>query len=241
MASWSNTARVAPAEVPDGREDVFRSVLQTLSEPLMVLCAGRRVHFANAAADAVLQAGEGLSVKGNTLVAEDRDLQARLTGALAAAAIAAPGETFSILMKQRPDGRCAVLHLSFLTDRGAGEHEPRILGKICLNATARAPDIQTMRQAFGLSQAEAEIALLIAAGDSPRRIADKRASSEETVRWHIKNIFSKTYTSRLVDLALQLSAASSPFFAEAPAVPRKVHGLPARKTANAAYLTGAAG
>jgi DNA-binding CsgD family transcriptional regulator len=109
--------------------------------------------------------------------------------------------------------RCSVLHLSSLAggknDGSARPQDVRILGSICLNSAL--PDVQTLRKSFGLSQTEAEIALLITAGYSPRRIASKRGSSEETVRWHIKNIYSKTFTNRLVDLALQLAAARSPF------------------------------
>ena len=197
----------------------MRSVLETLSEPLIVLGPQRQVHFTNAAAEAAFQAGEGLSLRGSTLVAEIYEIQTRLTAALCAAAAAQSG-SFSVLLKQRDDGRCSVLHLSPLAsgdiDREANPQDIRILGNICLNSAL--PDIQTLKQAFGLSQTEAEIALLITAGYSPRRIASRRESSEETVRWHIKNIYSKTYTSRLVDLALQLAAARSPFFA-APHAP----------------------
>lgn len=192
---------------------VFRRVLETLSEPLIVLGSRRAVHFANAAADAVLKADEGLALRGTTLVAESRDVQARLAAAILAVA-SAPKASCPVLLKQRGDGRCSVLHLSLLgggnLERPADPQDVRILGTICLNSAL--PDIQTLRQAFGLSQSEAEIALLITAGYSPRRIASKRESSEETVRWHIKNIYSKTFTNRLVDLALQLAAARSPFF-----------------------------
>ena len=201
---------------------VLRSVLETLSEPLMVLGTQRLVHFTNAAADAVLKSDEGLALRGTTLVAQCHDVQARLAAAIASAA-AAPGGSFSVLLKQRDDGRCSVLHLSPLASgdsgREANPQDIRILGNICLNSAL--PDIQTLKQAFGLSQTEAEIALLITAGYSPRRIASRRESSEETVRWHIKNIYSKTYTSRLVDLALQLAAARSPFFAASHAPLRR--------------------
>ena len=197
----------------DGGGQVFRNVLETLSEPLIVLGTLRTVHFANAAADAVLQADEGLALRGTTLLGESRDVQARLAAAILAVA-APPHASCPILLKQRGDGRCSVLHLSLLTsgncDGTVRPQDIRILGSICLNSAL--PDIQTLRQSFGLSQTEAEIALLITAGYSPRRIASKRESSEETVRWHIKNIYSKTFTNRLVDLALQLAAARSPFF-----------------------------
>jgi hypothetical protein len=73
----------------DGGGLVFRNVLETLSEPLIVLGTLRTVHFANAAADTMLKADEGLSLRGTTLFGESRDVQARLAAAIQAV-VAAP-------------------------------------------------------------------------------------------------------------------------------------------------------
>ena len=190
---------------------VFLQMLHALSEPILVMNTERRVRFKNAAADAALSADDGLTIESSILVGDDKDMNARLMGAVAAACVS-PGETFSVLLKPRSGGRCGVLHLSAM---GQTEQQvPLILVKISLNDNPRAHDIDLLRQAFGLSQAESDIAMLIAAGMSPRDIAKRRKSSEDTVRWHIKNIFSKTNTTRLTDLVLQLSAARSPFFGE---------------------------
>jgi DNA-binding CsgD family transcriptional regulator len=193
---------------------VFREMLQALSEPLMILSAARHIRFANAAASAALKGGDGLSLRNRALIGTDPDLHARLVDAVSVAAN--PGGTHSILMRPRQDGRCAVLHLSPLCRQRDDVRAPEVLvlAKISPNGMPRAYEIGQLRQAFGLSQAEGEIAMLIAAGLSPRQIAERRLSSQDTVRWHIKNIFSKTYTTRLADLMLQLSAARSPFFVD---------------------------
>ena len=200
----------------DPQDLALAEVLQSLSEPLLVLGADRRVTFANAAASAMLKRDEGLSLRGTSLTGEDQDIHDRLARAIAAAAASAPGNTFALLLKQQSDGRCAVLHLSPMAGCQAAKPfqktDARILARVCLNAAWLSPDIRAVQETFGLSRAEAEIAILIAAGNSPRRIANKRLSSEETVRWHIKNIYSKTCTNRLVDLVLQLRAARPPFF-----------------------------
>ena len=194
---------------------VFLEMLHALGEPLLVMNTERRIRFANAAADAALSMDDGLSIQGNILVGEDHDMNDRLMAAVASACVS-PGETFSVLLKPRAGGRCGVLHLSLLGQTQApAAQTPLILAKISLNDHPRAHDFDLLRQAFGLSQAESDIAMLIAAGMSPRHIATRRKSSEDTVRWHIKNIFSKTNTTRLTDLVLQLSAARSPFFGEA--------------------------
>ena len=206
------------ARTADAPGAALADVFQSLSEPLMVLGVDRRVLFANAAATAMLKTDEGLSLRGLTLAGEDRDLHDRLVRTIAAAAASPPGETFTMLLKQRSGRRCAVLHVSAMADcqsgTPAGQNGARILLRVSLSAAWLAPDLRSIQGAFGLSQAEAEIALLIAEGYTPRRVARKRLISEETVRWHIKNIYSKTCTNRLVDLTLQLCAARSPFFAE---------------------------
>lgn len=194
---------------------VFLEMLHALGEPLLVMNTERRIRFTNAAADAALSADDGLTIQGNILTGEDHDMNDRLMAAVASACVS-PGETFSVLLKPRAGGRCGVLHLSLLGQtQEPAPQIPLILAKISLNDNPRAHDFDLLRQAFGLSQAESDIAMLIAAGMSPRHIAARRKSSEDTVRWHIKNIFSKTNTTRLTDLVLQLSAARSPFFGEA--------------------------
>jgi DNA-binding CsgD family transcriptional regulator len=187
-------------------------ILQCLSEPLMLLGADRRVHFANAAAAEMLESDDGLMLRGETVCGSDREVHDTLVKTIAATVAGAPRGNASMLLRRRIDGRCAVLHLLRLRPSSQASVS-RILARVCNNAVLLAPDIQTVQNAFGLSRTEAEIALRIAAGDSPRMIANKRVVSEETVRWHIKNIYSKTCTSRLVDLAQQLCAALSPFFA----------------------------
>ena len=196
-------------------------VLQCLSEPLMVLGAGRRLHFANAAAAEMLDADDGLMRRGETVCGRDQEVHDSLVKTIATTVAGAPHGRASMLLRRRTDGRCAVLHLLRL---GQSSHAsaPQILARVCHNAALLAPDTQAVRKAFGLSQTEAEIALRIVAGDSPRIIANSRVVSEETVRWHIKNIYSKTCTSRLVDLAQQLCAALSPFFAGPPSRARHV-------------------
>ena len=193
---------------------VFLQMLHALGEPLLVMGAERRVRFSNAAADAALGADSGLTIRGDILGGEDSRTNTRLIGAVAAAC-AAPGATYSVLLKPRLGGRCSVLHLSAL---GRKEEQNGqgvlVIAKIALNDTPRVHDIDQLRQAFGLSQAESDIAMLIAAGVSPRQIAIRRKNSEDTVRWHIRNIYSKTSTTRLSDLVLQLAAARSPFFGE---------------------------
>lgn len=70
---------------------------------------------------------------------------------------------------------------------------------------SRQPSSKAVRDMFGLTAAEAEIALRLAEGASPREIAEQRSISYLTVRTHIRTIFQKTDTNRQSELTALLT------------------------------------
>lgn len=64
---------------------------------------------------------------------------------------------------------------------------------------------QVLRQRFGLSPQEADIAIQLGEGRSLREIADRAERSYQTVRTQLKSIFLKTRTSRQIELVAALS------------------------------------
>jgi DNA-binding CsgD family transcriptional regulator len=70
---------------------------------------------------------------------------------------------------------------------------------------APAPEPAILAKAFGLTQAEARLASLIAAGTSPSEAARRLGISRETARNQLKAIFGKTDTHRQSELAVLLS------------------------------------
>lgn len=60
--------------------------------------------------------------------------------------------------------------------------------------------IQQLRARFGLTSAEAEIALKLSEGTTLRNIAEERQISYETVRTHMRSVLSKTDTKRQTEL-----------------------------------------
>jgi DNA-binding CsgD family transcriptional regulator/PAS domain-containing protein len=68
-------------------------------------------------------------------------------------------------------------------------------------------DARRLKQMFGLSAAEADVAIGLAAGDAIEEIAESRGVAVSTLRVQLKSIYSKTATSRqaeLVSLVLRL-------------------------------------
>src|SRR5262245_31866110 len=66
--------------------------------------------------------------------------------------------------------------------------------------------IDLLRCRFGLTPAEARLALQLVAGETLRSAAAKLGISYETVRTHLKTIFNKTGTCRQAELVVVLVA-----------------------------------
>lgn len=66
--------------------------------------------------------------------------------------------------------------------------------------------IDLLRSHFGLTPAEARLALQLVAGETLRSAAAKLGISYETVRTHLKTIFNKTGTCRQAELVVVLVA-----------------------------------
>jgi len=67
--------------------------------------------------------------------------------------------------------------------------------------------IDLLRRHFGLTPAEARLALHLIAGETLRSAEAKLSITYETARTHLKNIFSKTGTCRQAELVVVLVAA----------------------------------
>ena len=67
--------------------------------------------------------------------------------------------------------------------------------------------IDLLRSHFGLTPAEARLALHLVAGETLRSAEAKLSITYETARTHLKNIFSKTGTCRQAELVVVLVTA----------------------------------
>jgi DNA-binding CsgD family transcriptional regulator len=70
------------------------------------------------------------------------------------------------------------------------------------------PNPQLMRQLFGLTLAETNVALGLCQGETPTEIAQRLAVSIRTVRAHLSAVLAKTNTTRQTDLLRLLSILS---------------------------------
>jgi DNA-binding CsgD family transcriptional regulator len=67
-----------------------------------------------------------------------------------------------------------------------------------------------LQAAFGLTPAEADVAIAVGRGQTVKATAAARRVSRETIRTHLKRVFSKTSTGRQTELALLLASIRTP-------------------------------
>ena len=149
--------------------------------------------------------GSVLSVRQGRLAApgaqDDRRLRTALGAALAGALTTGATEA---LVFGPPGRRCAV-HVRVLpADHWVLAFQPRVI--VIVREGRRVPSEQILRLAFGLTAAEAEIALALATGLSRERIALRRNVSLGTLRQQIKSIFAKADVSREAELVVAVQA-----------------------------------
>ena len=114
----------------------------------------------------------------------------------------------------RQNRRPLVAHaVPIVGQAGDAFHSARAIVMIIDPDEHRTPGAIVLRNAFGLTSAEAEVALMLARGEDVDEIALRRGVSQGTARQQLKSIFTKTSTRRqaeLVALVMRLSPALDP-------------------------------
>ncbi|MDT5076915.1 MAG: hypothetical protein QOJ80_1552, partial [Mycobacterium sp.] len=165
------------------------------------------VHL-NSAAQRILTSGAGFCLRSSTLEATHTPTNTELQGSNA-----------GVCTEPRNGSRGGV---SFACGRPSGKH-PYVVHVLPL-ATAEDPSVgralvmildpeqdveppkMLMRRLFGLTNAEAEVALRVVRGDGLKPISEDLALSTTTIKTHLHHIFDKTDTHRQAELVRLLLA-----------------------------------
>jgi DNA-binding CsgD family transcriptional regulator len=195
----------------DGRRQMA-SVLQLMPNPALLINGRGRITFANAAAEMMLRTGDGLSIDGSgdlqftaAFPGEIAALSRMLAQALAVAI--GTGETLGEPLRlTRPSGDPPLLLLTVPLPPPAFELwdllEPaRVLVLIVDPAAQRQRKASTIQAAFGLTSAEARVAVLVASGLTGPQAAKALGISASTVKTHLKRCFDKVGVHSQVALA----------------------------------------
>lgn len=184
--------------------DQFDTLLETSREALFFLDDRFRLVRRTATADVLLREGGALRVSGGGLRANGLRADAALRRALTIALLGGTPDPVAVA-GTRPDNG-VMLSVARLGERAlAGVSNAR-----CLLVAARPllpPDpTARLRERWGLTAAEAELALALRAGDRLRAVADRRGVSINTVRNQLSAVFDKTGCHRQQDLVRLLLA-----------------------------------
>ena len=174
-----------------------------------------RIVEANDVARALLRRGDGLCDRSGSLharaPADDAALQRLLARALPR--FGAPGAAGSMTLARTFDLPRLVLHLSPVEDRATDIRARRVAALVLIAGAGGGERIDPAlaEAALGLTPAESRVAVWLAEGRTVRDIARTLGRTENTVRWHTKNIFNKLGIRRQVELVqLVLALAGLP-------------------------------
>jgi DNA-binding CsgD family transcriptional regulator len=168
---------------------------------VIVVGTGGSVVHANTAAVAMLAGRDGLSLRNGRLTADPRSADAELRRSIGAAlgqAAARSGNSF--LCRRTSGARPFVVHVTPFTTPARDDGAARALVVIVDPDADAEPTPDLLRRLFGLTKAEADIALMVAQGHGLQPISDSLTLSVATVKTHLQHVFAKTATHRQAEL-----------------------------------------
>ena len=175
--------------------------LHLIASPVLVVDGGGRLQFANRAAEALLEARDGLRLDRRTVSPSSRDQAkpfAEMLAALAGGPEGARASPHDIAIQRPMSDRPLLLRFAMLP-RGDGGDGPRIAIFVDL-AAGVAQGIERLQQALRLTRAEARLLAGLVAGESLAALSDKHRVSVNTLRVHLSRLFQKTGTHRQAEL-----------------------------------------
>jgi DNA-binding CsgD family transcriptional regulator len=182
------------------------AVIDTIRHGIVIVEPNRDVVQLNAAAEQILTAGDGLCMRSKRIEASRGSANNHLHSSVSHACVpqqnARNGDSLACT---RPSGkRPYIIHVLPLT---ADDHAPtRVLVMIIDPELEPEPPKMLIRRLFGLTNAEADVALRVMRGDGLKPISEDMALSIATIKTHVHHIFDKTDTHRQAELVRLLLA-----------------------------------
>jgi DNA-binding CsgD family transcriptional regulator len=180
--------------------------LDRLPLAMLVLDRSRQVLIENDSAAHVLALEDGIEMRSTGLAAKDQRENAKLQALIKAALESTRGQSLNgtnFMQISRPSGRqpLSVMTSPLLSAPTGGlSSEAAVACFISDPQADHVPTSEALAKIYELTPAEAEVVQLLAKGLPLDEIAADRGISLNTVRSHLKHIFSKTGTSRQGEL-----------------------------------------
>jgi len=179
------------------------SVLEHLVDGVIVLDRRAQVVFANAAARRL--EAEGALRLGQPITTASPLHTQRLGQLLRAALLGAPGGTMAL--PRDADGHPLTIVVSSIRSKDigrlsdAGYKDAAALLFVIDPANRRSIPLSQIMDAYGLTRAEARVALAVSSGNTVVETAQLLKLSPNTIKTHLRRVFAKTATGRQAELA----------------------------------------
>ena len=189
---------------PNGR--LLEAAIDKLSLGILVVDRRGKVLAANRTAQNMLQTGDALIERNGVLRARHQDNNERLAHSVAGAAGSKRLGASDCICLSRQSGKPAyiatVAPLTEAVDLASMGGDQAALILINEPEQNGAPGLhKALKQAFGLTPAEARTAALVGSGLAPQDVADQLGITVGTVRCELKSVFEKLAISRQSELA----------------------------------------
>ena len=186
----------------DGARDIARAV-DAVRHGIAVVRAGPTVVHLNTAAERILKEGDGLCIRSGNIEATCRSADAELRRSIAGALIerTCGSRSGNSLASRRPSGkRPYVIHVLPLSSAADDPSKARARVIVVDPEQQAEPETSLLTRIYGLTKAEADIALRVARGNGLKPISEELSLSMATVKTHLQHVFEKTDTHRQAEL-----------------------------------------
>lgn len=179
---------------------LLERALDMLDHALVIVDEAGAVHYRNRMASALIKsAGSPLSLAAGVLGARGRELHARLQDAIRLACHERRSSALAASQGSRTPLRLMVVPM----DSAGAAREAAVW--ILAPHSPRLPHPRILGVLFGLSRAEARLALRLLAGQTPQECAREAGVGVATVRSQLHSMFAKTGARRQAELVALLA------------------------------------
>jgi DNA-binding CsgD family transcriptional regulator len=186
-------------------------ILDRLSDGVVIIDRGASVLFANVAARGL--EAEGAMRLRQPITTSSPSHSQRLAELIKLALTGAPGGTLSF--PRNAEGQLLTILVSSIRSKDfgrlsdAGLQNPAVLLFIIDPANRRSIPLGQIMDAYGLTPAEARVALAASSGNTVGETAKLLNLSPNTIKTHLRHVFAKTATARQAELAGLIAAVGT--------------------------------
>lgn len=201
-----------------GDDRSLKAALDWLADGVALIRADGAILYANDALQAIARRGDGFRIRKGAFVFPDSETRARFTAAAAAIARLRAGDVASAGATDHAVARGAGMLPYLLSMRPLlpaernGEFDMRAVAIVFVrDPLSRNPTAnEVLREVFGLTRAEADVARALQSGMSAAQYARERAVSFNTIYTHLRRIKEKTRCNRMGALIRKLNDLQVP-------------------------------